>query len=367
MTKVAVVTTTINKPDFLESYFNNTDKSVEYIVIGDNKTPGIVSFFSGIDYWNMARQTEWIRDTYPTQFDDVRLAIPENSVRRRNLGYLIALEQGADVIITVDDDNYQETGWLEAHLKGLGGSQYIASSINRLVNPCSFLEFDTRSKVYMRGYPMTQMFADETYITTHDTNDVIVLNMGLWRRAPDVDAATNLVYPDLHSLGFNKQLEECSYVVKHNNYIPINTQNTAFKRKVAPAFYTLLMDTNINGLWIDRYDDIWAGWILQKIANHLGDYVSFGLPLSDHIRNKHDYVRDFSYEYVGMILNARFFNFIDNLELNEKTYADCYREVADALLKSRWGFQVGRHGITTFIERLCSAMHIWLDLCEVVM
>ncbi len=303
----------------MDSYIDNTSQDVEYIVIGDEKTKFDYDRFTTYDfeYYDVTRQKAWIHDNFigVIDYDDVCSAIPWNSVRRRNLGYLIALEHGAEVIVTVDDDNFQEVGWLEKHLSALEKARYIVSSMNRVVNPCEFLEFYTKSNIYMRGYPIFQMFSDETTIVAKESGGS-VLNMGLWKHAPDVDAATNLVYTGLQSSGFNRLVEDCSYAVASYNYIPINTQNTAFMRKVTPAYYTLLMDTMINGLLIDRYDDIWAGWILQKIAHHLGDHVSFGQPLSNHIRNKHDYLRDFSCEYVGMILNSRFFNFIDSLVLN---------------------------------------------------
>jgi len=54
--------------------------------------------------------------------------------------------------------------------------------------------------------------------------------------------------------------------------------NTALVSRVIPAFYQIYM----NSMCIDRFDDIWSGILLKKIAGHLGDNLSIDEPLAYH-------------------------------------------------------------------------------------
>ncbi len=369
--KVAVVTTTIREPKFLESYYHESSDEVTYYVIGDNKTPNIDSWTrmddkESLEYYDMKRQTEWISDTYPTQFDGVWFAIPENSIRRRNLGYLIALQEGADIIVTVDDDNFQSAGWLGEHKNALG--YYDGSNIknkimsrNGVVNPCHQLHM-SHSNVYPRGYPFSKYWSD-TFETIPDTQGQISLNMGLCTGAPDVDGFTNLLYPDLTSY---KIRDNCYFnIVYDSDYMPINTQNTAFRRELTPAFYAVRMDETVNGLQVDRYDDIWGGWFLQKCMHEKYEQVSFGEPVSLDMRNKHDYITDLRSEAACMSINNMMFDIVDSLELEGNSYTDLYLDLTDKLCRALGN--VPDVDWRKYFTNMIRAMSIWSDLCEVVM
>ena len=111
--KTAIVITTIQVPYLLEEYANNFrkygHKDIEFIVIGDLKTPaGIGKVIKGIkqtgfeaEYLDITKQREWMK-----QFPILEQMIPYNSDNRRNIGYLVAVERGADIIISIDDDNF---------------------------------------------------------------------------------------------------------------------------------------------------------------------------------------------------------------------------------------------------------------------
>ena len=70
--------------------------NVPFIVIGDTKSP--VEFeIDGCDFYSIARQND-------LKFDLAQI-LPFKHYARKNLGYLIAISKGAEIIIETDDDN----------------------------------------------------------------------------------------------------------------------------------------------------------------------------------------------------------------------------------------------------------------------
>ncbi len=379
---VAIVTTTINIPLFLESYIRNFEQfpvdgdKITFIIIGDLKSPHqkikdyiqkLVPSFT-IEYWDVESQKKWISETFGGRVavEKIEAAIPYNSIRRRNLGYLRALELGADVVVSVDDDNYAEdSNWLHEHLSILRATDPLptVSSKNRIVNPCHILRFNYPNvQIYSRGYPSSKLFSD-TFDVEARSGGKVALNLGLWTRSPDVDAYTNILYPDLESLGIKEEFHK-RYALALNNYMPINTQNTAFIRELAPAFYDVLMDTSVFGARIDRYDDVWAGFFALRLIHKLNYRATFGIPLTVHRRNKHDYISDLKSELIGMSLNNVVHEIVMNSEIEAKSFIDGYLELAQILTREIGKF-VTNCEILKFFSRLAEAMETWIRLVEV--
>ena len=71
------------------------EHDIDCIIIGDRKSPADFSL-AGCDYWSLERQLD-------SAITLARL-LPEGHYSRKNLGYLIAMQRGAEVIIETDDD-----------------------------------------------------------------------------------------------------------------------------------------------------------------------------------------------------------------------------------------------------------------------
>ncbi len=120
--------------------------------------------------------------------------IPFNSDNRRNIGYLMAAEQGAEIIVAVDDDNFVGDGRLVRRAIACVGSTLefkTVSCSNGWFNPCRMMDMDPPVPTYARGYPYAQrhMANEETFSITEGR---VVLNGGMWLGDPDVDSLTRL-------------------------------------------------------------------------------------------------------------------------------------------------------------------------------
>jgi hypothetical protein len=363
--KGAIVLTTVNVPESLEGYARNLQKfghtDIGFIVIGDCRTPNKKCEEIAHDlkdegfeahYFDIVSQEKWLKD-----FLKLAEVIPFNSDNRRNIGFLMAAQQGAEIIISIDDDNYPTDQDFYGYHSIVGTQQTTkaAHSANGWFNPCSLLEFSNGRMIYPRGFPFSRRWKDRTTYTT-DTGR-IVLNLGLWIGVPDADALTNLNEP-VNSMGLNSNQQ---VMLAPGVYSPLNTQNTAFHRSILPCYYYILMGQKIEGLILDRYGDIWSGYFAKKVIDQVGHRVTIGKPLTHHRRNLHNLFDDLKAELTGMILTEKIVEFLESTELENRTYQDAYLELAEKLLTSPID---DRPVIKRYLKKVSAAMRIWVESCD---
>ncbi|MFM7726362.1 MAG: hypothetical protein ACKO7B_06655, partial [Flavobacteriales bacterium] len=98
--KTALVITSIAGSDHpvLQSYaLACKAKGIPFYVMGDRISPADFSL-DGCEFYSLERQRA-------TGFDLVK-DLPERHYGRKNIGYLLAIREGADIILETDDDNY---------------------------------------------------------------------------------------------------------------------------------------------------------------------------------------------------------------------------------------------------------------------
>jgi hypothetical protein len=130
--RAAMVLTTIADPVVLEGYFANFAEQghleqVQVIVIPDRKTPP-TAFLRCADLRN--RGLDVVCPTLEQQERTLRCLgfppdlVPYDSDNRRNVGYLMAVEAGANFLISIDDDNYGK----KQYRCGVSGCQVARAS-----------------------------------------------------------------------------------------------------------------------------------------------------------------------------------------------------------------------------------------------
>lgn len=366
-----IVLTTVNVPTLLEDYAKNFFRfgrnNVGFIVIGDLATPhdkvekvvrnvkeqGFEAY-----YFDVPAQKKWLR-----KFPDLGKVIPYKSDNRRNIGFLVAAERGAETIISIDDDNYvvEDDDYYSHHsIVGKTAELPTVSSSNKWYNPCALLRTNNGMGIYPRGYPFYKRFKEKHKFAV--TNGHVVMNMGLWINDPDADAITNLSQPT-KIIEMNNKYE--TVMLAPGTFSPINTQNTAFHRDVLPCYYYVLMGAHIRGLKIDRYGDIWSGFFAKKVIDQANDRVTIGKPLTNHKRNIHNLFTDLKNELWGMILTEKLVPWIENLQLSGKSYFNAYAEIAENLKVFKETFQ--ENSIKKYLGKTANAMKTWLDACNKIL
>src|SRR5271166_3096042 len=190
--RMTLVITTINVPRLLEDYARNLERfghlpDTSALIIGDRKTPhGAVADLAanlrmrGFDARYVGLEEQ---DRFLDRFPRLKPLIPFNSDNRRNIGYLMAKEWGAEIIVAVDDDNFVGADdWYEGH--SLVGSTLKVKSVscaNGWFNPCRMMDMDPPIPTFARGYPYAQRHIanEETFSVSEGR---VVLQRGIVAR-----------------------------------------------------------------------------------------------------------------------------------------------------------------------------------------
>lgn len=360
--KYSIVTTTINTPVLLEKYAEDIIKYKRdcfFVVVGDKKTPIEAKTYceklgkeKNIDilFMDVAWQEEYLKD-----FPELGAHIPYNVIQRRNIGILYAYQNGADVIITIDDDNFfLSKDFVGLHMVGDVKKLEVLSSNTGWFNVCSFLREEFGRIFYHRGFVPEARFKKEI-VQSEEQEVKVVVNAGFWLGDPDIDALTRLYYSaqPINAVAYERT---SNFALAAGTWSTFNSQNTSLAREVIPAYFLSPM--------VGRYDDIWGAYVIKRIADHLGHAISFGFPIVEQKRNPHNYWKDLAKESNGMMLTSHFVDKLSSIQLSKKTYADCYAEIINMLpdaLKIKENITLEhKEYLSNYIE----GMSVWLKTFE---
>jgi hypothetical protein len=341
----------------LEKYAQNArfyrHSDLSFVVIGDKKTPPETRIFCEsisarhfpCTYLGVDDQESYL-ERYPSLWRH----LPFNSIQRRNVGLLKAWEDGADVIITIDDDN-----WMLNHdfvgLHGLVGQTRELPAFetsNGWFNVCSVLEEANGTPFFHRGFPRAERWKDPFTCVSPVTRRVAV-NAGLWLDDPDIDALTRIERP-ISVRGIRPSSPQ-RFVLQPGTWSPFNSQNTALARDVIPAYFL--------SPCLGRYDDIWSSYIVDRIAEHLGDVIAFGQPLLRQNRNEHNLWQDMENERIGMLLTDEFCAALRAIPLSGASYHECFGETVEKLPAAWRPGAAWTDAMRAAREGLCEGMAIW--------
>jgi predicted nucleotidyltransferase len=303
-----IVTTTINHPTEATLKFCKIAESKDwnFVIVGDTKTPHDEYHKLETEYKNVKYLTpDQQLDLYP----DLSEIIGWKSIQRRNIGFVYAYNNGADIIATVDDDNIPYDNWGDNVLVGQEVEVDLYENILSLyfdpISPTS------HNDLWHRGYPIEDLGLKNYIEYKGKTKRKVLVQADFWDGDPDIDAICRLSKKPI--VKFEKFDPFCS-----NQLAPFNSQNTFLAREVIP-FYSVLPHTG-------RMDDIWGGYILQ---HYFPNSVIYNQATVYQDRNVQDLVTNLENEVIGYRNTYKLLNDLENYMsfLPEKTqeFWDVYR------------------------------------------
>jgi hypothetical protein len=153
----------------------------------------------------------------------------------------------------------------------------------------------------------------------------VFVSLGLWIGHPDVDAVQSLArVPGPLDTIVNRGLS--SWVLPSEQYFPICGMNLAFRREAACLMYFPPMG---QGSPYARFDDIWAGLVLQRICRHLRISIVCGHPVVEH-RRASDPFANLVKEAPGIRANESMWQIVDDVPLTASDPLTCMREMGAA-------------------------------------
>lgn len=333
--KTALITTTINVPHVLRLY-RALDPDVRFFVALDKK-----SQFTELARWGNDSSYSWLTPQFQEQYKCSE-PIGWNCIQRRNIALLEALKWGAEIIVTIDDDNIPI------------GRDYFRSALAPFVNmdpmrlydgllvpyraPVTFDGIEARSGLGWfdvgrlldpvaphRGFPHIYRYAEPSFHPI--TQAKVGVAAGICMGDPDIDATTRMaVAPTVHRV--SELLRAGTVTDPNRTWTVFNSQNTAFIRELAPAMFMLP--------GCGRYDDIFASLITQRVMRDRGYHVHFGQPFVWQTRNQHNLVNDLKAELLGMEHTVEFTDWLASLQLSGPTVADDVRGIFTLMNALPW-------------------------------
>ncbi|KAL4303389.1 hypothetical protein GQ457_10G028560 [Hibiscus cannabinus] len=146
--------------------------------------------------------------------------------------------------------------------------------------------------------------------------------------------------------------------VPKGTLFPMCGMNLAFDRElIGPAMYFGLMG---DGHPIGRYDDMWAGWCMKVICDHLGLGVKTGLPYIWHSKASNPFV-NLKKEYNGIFWQEKAIPFFQSAVLPKDcdSVQKCYLALAGEV-KSKLG------ELDPYFVKLGDAMVTWIEAWDEV-
>lgn len=299
--KTAMITTTINVPTVLQLY-RKLDPDVRFFVVGDKKTPEVdaINFCvnrAGCEFYGVERQKE-----LGYACSDL---IGWNTISRRNIALLEALKWGADVIVSIDDDNIPLESNYFWEFKRRFDRRYpdIWAGFSGIKVSANWFDPATLAfpRVVQRGFPQGVHTRRERRLVSV-TDAKIGVAQGMILGDPDTSAVDRISqHPEVHQV--SELLRAGIVTDPKETYVPLNSQNIGFVRELAPCF---LMVPSYG-----RYDDIFASLVAQRIMRERDFYVHYGQPFVWQSRNSHDLLKDLRAEQWGAEHIVEFASWLD--------------------------------------------------------
>ena len=289
--------------------------ALQLVVIGDRKSPPDYPL-AGARYFSIESQV--------TSSGRLAKLLPAGHYARKNLGYLQAIRDGAELIIDTDDDNFPRDGfWSPSCPEVVAPVSQGHGWVN--VYRC-FVDADV--EIWPRGFPWQELHRPAPECSalprrlTH-----CPIQQGLVDEDPDVDAVWRLIR------GRRVRFAGAHVALGAGSWCPFNSQNTRWFPEAYPLLY---LPASCSG----RMTDIWRSFVAQRVMWDRGWNVLFHGPTMWQERNTHDLRDDIEAEFTGYARNEDLCRSLAGLNLSTGSLGDamiqCYQLLLSMDLVAPW-------------------------------
>jgi hypothetical protein len=266
-----------------------------------------------------------------------RWIIPMGTSACKSYPIYKAWKLGHDPIMVLDDDCYPIEKGIQIDGQGLEPARHqtwIKGHVNNMLNPVHNHVFLTCRFPFPRGYP-------------HLPDNPVMLSHGLWTENADTYAHLTRSPGTPHEIRCMEIPTGCLF--------PMSGMNLAFRHEIAPLMYFGLQGK----AWsVDRFDDIWCGFLAKKVLDHCGYAAVTGEPCIRHIKAS-DPFANIVKEAPGYKLNVELYEWVkEGFNFPNGDLVLCMKEVAGQL--ASWGRNDGRE----YWKQYGEAIQTWLKLFE---
>jgi hypothetical protein len=262
---------------------------------------------------------------------DLDVGMPRRNGACRDFGFYVAWREASDdeIVIALDDDCMVDdpdfAGGVHRCLNE--PARAGVSGAGEMFNVLDVYEGIDGTRIFPRGFPYSQRGAYQPWTAAPPAPGRVLFNLGMWTNVFDVNAIDKIrlerfAFPDA-SLKWN------SVVVPPGCLVSACSMNMHFRVEAIPAVYQVPMHVEVVPDWvIDRYGDIWGGFILKTLLDIRGDRMTVGQPMIRHLKAG-DMLRNVWQEHLGHLVNDEFIRVL--AEAREEIASAGYVDMMDQL------------------------------------
>ena len=286
---ISIITTISPPTDSILKLYNKTKNTGDLIIIGDLKGP--------FTYDIPKAQFYSLEQQHKLDFDLAK-KLPTGHYSRKNIGYLLAMQQGEDCIYETDDDNHPNEHW------ALRNKTTFALTANK-AHWINVYKHFSGENIWPRGFLLDKITHPDS-LPVHNnkaTEMEAPIQQGLADISPDVDAVWRLSLD--HEFYFERKE---SIALQPGSWCPFNTQSTWWWREAFPLLY---LPSNCSF----RMTDIWKSFVAQRCLWEMGYNLVFHSAEVAQDRNFHNLIRDFEAEIPGYLQNEKLTTVLEKTKL----------------------------------------------------
>lgn len=280
-----IVVTSINYPTKAIMQFAQ-QKDWRLVVVADKKTPKDWHL-DNCDFLSIEDQ-----ENLPYKIGKL---LPWNHYTRKNIGYLYAIEHGAQIIYDTDDDNILMVPLIPLLSKATNMLHCQTNDV--VMNPYAYFGHPT---IWPRGYPLENIQSSASFSLINKDARALVQQFVI-NGDPDVDA----IYRLTKGIPYISFLQKPPICINKGTFVPYNSQGTIYHYE---AFWGLVIPITTSF----RVCDIWRGYWVQRLLWEIDACISFLPPAIVQERNAHNYFKDFMDELDLYTKSGSLVNFLKN-------------------------------------------------------
>lgn len=287
------------------------------------------------------------------------VGFPKRNGASRDFGFYVAWKSSdpGEIIVALDDDcevyhpdfHAQVAETLTTHARPVATCEGTHLNILDLYQ-------GTPGDLFPRGFPYSARasYAGARLLPADERQ--VTFSLGLWRGIFDVNAIDKIRGPQYEHA--DVAVRERSVIIERDKLISVCSMNMQFRREVIPAVYQLPMHVEVLPNWVvDRYGDIWGGFILKTLMDMKNEAIAVGEPMIFHAKEG-DYIRNIWQEHICHLLNDEFVELLLSVKetIRSRDYCEMMQEVAE-------GFEryvpSASPMLRPYLAHLCSALAAW--------
>lgn len=293
---------------------------------------------------------------------------PRKNGACRDFGFYIAWRTSdpGEIIVALDDD-------CKAHHADFSQRiEHALSDRSRPVATCEGTHLNILDlydgipeNLFPRGFPYSERVGHRKAWLKGEEHCSAAFCLGLWKGVFDVNGIDKISGPKYSHP--DAELNCDSVLIEEGKLVSVCSMNMQFRRELIPAVYQFPMHVEVMPNWkIDRYGDIWGGFVLKILMDLKQDGMVAGEPMITHLKEG-NYSRNIWQEHLCHLVNDEFLSML--AEIKETLEPDSYLEMMKATAEGlRIRTDRSSPILKAYLKDLCNALDAWtasLDQVEI--